>query len=464
VKNPDHLQVPPLTDAAVARIERGVFSALDHAAIERGAREHDRRWLPARWRYAVAMAAAAAAAFTVIGVRELRQGTGLPARGARIATATSPSHLTIPGASLDVAPRSAIHFTTERDGAVVVSLERGAVTCEVAPRSRQAPFVVEAGVTRVTVIGTRFTVERAGDHASVSVEHGTVEVGDDGLTQLVHAGERYRPRGAEVSNGGGVVEPAGATTSAAAVAPSPAPAVAAPAVAAAVVTTPEPPSSGAAAVIPSRALEASDTAPGHQRRTPVAPRMVASVSTGEHRAGRAGGGASVPPPAVPTLPPEERPAAPAPAPVAPSPPPSAPAERPAVPAVPAVPAPDRAPDLRLSHAAPPAERRFQLAAGIEVRDPEGALRIYREIAAGSDAWAANALFAQARLELERGRRDRARALLDAYLQRFPAGPNVTDARALLRKGPWEGPLDPPRASAVGQSPAALTRHQTGADR
>ncbi|MGD0836108.1 MAG: carboxypeptidase-like regulatory domain-containing protein [Polyangia bacterium] len=28
---------------------------------------------------------------------------------------------------------------------------------------------------------------------------------------------------------------------------------------------------------------------------------------------------------------------------------------------------------------------------------------------------------------------------------------------LLGKGPWEGPLDPPRASAVGQSPPALTR-------
>lgn len=28
---------------------------------------------------------------------------------------------------------------------------------------------------------------------------------------------------------------------------------------------------------------------------------------------------------------------------------------------------------------------------------------------------------------------------------------------LLRKGPWKGPLDPPRASAAGRSPPALTR-------
>ncbi len=33
--------------------------------------------------------------------------------------------------------------------------------------------------------------------------------------------------------------------------------------------------------------------------------------------------------------------------------------------------------------------------------------------------------------------------------------------ALLRKGPWEGPLDLPRRSAAGQSPAALTRLRKG---
>ena len=52
-------------------------------------------------------------------------------------------------------------------------------------------------------------------------------------------------------------------------------------------------------------------------------------------------------------------------------------------------------------------------------------------ASGSGPWAANALFAEARLSAERGQREAARALLSAYLNRFPDGRNAADARALL---------------------------------
>jgi hypothetical protein len=84
--------------------------------------------------------------------------------------------------------------------------------------------------------------------------------------------------------------------------------------------------------------------------------------------------------------------------------------------------------------APPSlQRRFETAASLEVRDPEAALRIYAELSTGGDAWAANALFASARLEAERERQDRARALLETYLRRFPRGANAADARALLTK-------------------------------
>ena len=75
--------------------------------------------------------------------------------------------------------------------------------------------------------------------------------------------------------------------------------------------------------------------------------------------------------------------------------------------------------------------RFESAAALEVRDPLVAARIYRELASGSGPWAANALFAEARLWAERGQREAARALLSAYLDRFPGGPNAADARALL---------------------------------
>ncbi len=186
--------VPPLADAAVARIERGVFAALDRDAAEQRA---SRRWpVMHRWRWAVVAGAAAMAALATWGMRTWWRVPGSLAHGARIATATSPSHLTVEGAAIDVAPASAVTFAPgddEGDGATVIRLERGSVTCEVAPRAGRAPFVVEAGTTRVTVVGTRFAVTRVGDRAQVSVVHGTVQVDDDGVTRLVHAGERYLP-------------------------------------------------------------------------------------------------------------------------------------------------------------------------------------------------------------------------------------------------------------------------------
>jgi DTW domain-containing protein len=40
------------------------------------------------------------------------------------------------------------------------------------------------------------------------------------------------------------------------------------------------------------------------------------------------------------------------------------------------------------------------------------------------------------------------------------GADDDDRSATLEKGPWEGPLDPPRTSAAGQSPSSLTRMPT----
>ena len=155
---------PPLADAAVARIERGLFAALDARPLAPA-----RPWVSRRRGLALAGVAAAAALFAV---REGRRGDALPARAqlgaaqlgtaqlgtAQLSTTSSGSRIAIAGATLDVAPQSAISFGGGRGGAVVVVLDRGTVTCEVAPRAKRAPFVVEAGATRVTVIGTRFSV------------------------------------------------------------------------------------------------------------------------------------------------------------------------------------------------------------------------------------------------------------------------------------------------------------------
>lgn len=77
--------------------------------------------------------------------------------------------------------------------------------------------------------------------------------------------------------------------------------------------------------------------------------------------------------------------------------------------------------------------RFARAARLEASDPEAALTLYRELAQSRDPWSANALYAQARLELERGATARARGLLLRYVERYPKGSNASDVRALLRQ-------------------------------
>ncbi|RMH43732.1 MAG: hypothetical protein D6689_04345 [Deltaproteobacteria bacterium] len=85
--------------------------------------------------------------------------------------------------------------------------------------------------------------------------------------------------------------------------------------------------------------------------------------------------------------------------------------------------------------APSPRDRYDRAARLEATDPSAAAAIYRDLARGAGPWAANALFAHARLELDRGRPARARELLEAYLRRFPRGANAADARALLERLP-----------------------------
>jgi hypothetical protein len=75
---------------------------------------------------------------------------------------------------------------------------------------------------------------------------------------------------------------------------------------------------------------------------------------------------------------------------------------------------------------------FEEAADKEQSAPSEAIRLYRRAARGSGPWAANALFAQARLLVAQGNPDKAKPLLQRYLKRFPSGANTADARALLK--------------------------------
>lgn len=80
-----------------------------------------------------------------------------------------------------------------------------------------------------------------------------------------------------------------------------------------------------------------------------------------------------------------------------------------------------------------ARRAFERAASLEASAPDAALRIYRRLEQEGGAWAANALYARARLQLERGDRAAAAGALRRYLDRFPHGPNAADARTLLER-------------------------------
>jgi hypothetical protein len=76
---------------------------------------------------------------------------------------------------------------------------------------------------------------------------------------------------------------------------------------------------------------------------------------------------------------------------------------------------------------------FERAALLEASAPNEALRVYRSLAAQGGRWGANALYAMARLETERGRRASAERLSRAYLARYPNGANASDARALIER-------------------------------
>lgn len=101
--------------------------------------------------------------------------------------------LRLPDAStLTLGPASRIATRYSRRRRAVV-LEQGEALFDVA-RDADRPFTIDAGQARITVLGTRFTVNRLPGLVRVSVEHGTVRLAGEGDAQghqalLLHAGE-----------------------------------------------------------------------------------------------------------------------------------------------------------------------------------------------------------------------------------------------------------------------------------
>jgi hypothetical protein len=105
-----------------------------------------------------------------------------------------------------------------------------------------------------------------------------------------------------------------------------------------------------------------------------------------------------------------------------------------------------------------ANPRFARAQGLEPSAPDEAVALYRELAAGRDAWAALSLYSLADLESRRDRGAEALRLVSLYERRFPRGANAEDiswlrVETLRRAGA--------RAEAHAAASAYLTRHPSG---
>jgi transmembrane sensor len=94
---------------------------------------------------------------------------------------------------------TATRLRAARDGTRHVWLDRGEAYFDVA-HDPAHPFVIESGSSRVTVLGTRFTVRRDGDVTAVLVAQGRVRVAEKGRTvELARNEEATARAGAIVS-------------------------------------------------------------------------------------------------------------------------------------------------------------------------------------------------------------------------------------------------------------------------
>ncbi|HEY2516678.1 MAG TPA: FecR domain-containing protein, partial [Polyangiaceae bacterium] len=184
------VEVEPLAEARVAKLRQQVLATIEAESRRQTTWVGDAGAGRGRRGYVVALVAAAmvAAVAAFFGRAWLERPQSAEAR---LVTTESASQFTIGESSLDVAPRSTVLVHGDDAHGIDVVLDRGAVTCEVAPRRGRPAFVVDAGEVRVRVVGTRFTVERDGGGALVRVDHGVVEVSSRGAVTTLHDGDRW---------------------------------------------------------------------------------------------------------------------------------------------------------------------------------------------------------------------------------------------------------------------------------
>ena len=186
----NRLEVEPLSEARWARIEQSLMQRLEEmppAASQPATVKPGKRVAPRM------LALASAAAFAMVAAIALfvaKPWASFHESTSRVATEASPSHVTIGEASIDLSPETGI-VVREEEHATVLVLERGEVALHVSPRPKDRPFLVEAGEVHVRVVGTEFSVRRAGVSAVVTVRRGVVEVTAHGELARLKAGDAW---------------------------------------------------------------------------------------------------------------------------------------------------------------------------------------------------------------------------------------------------------------------------------
>ena len=179
----------PAADSSQHRVEPRLFEQLDGLRAAQRARRvaPDRSPALPRWAWVVAGAMAITIAILVV------HGTGSRATGVTPSLVVTPaggsSRFTVDDALIEAGSDTSVAVATDDSGGVTLSLARGTIDCDVAPRHGR-PFRVIAGDVTVEVVGTRFTVARHPE-VQVDVAHGKVRVHANDRDVFVAAGERW---------------------------------------------------------------------------------------------------------------------------------------------------------------------------------------------------------------------------------------------------------------------------------
>ena len=148
MKSQLRIEVEPLSEHRWARIERSLMDRAEGEPLESARSVESERKYPGLRPWLAAAVVMSALAVMVFAFRWLPTQATLD-HPSRITTGPSASHLALPGLTLDVEPESAVVVGAETGQGMLLVLDRGSIVCRVAPRSSEAPLIVQAGAARV---------------------------------------------------------------------------------------------------------------------------------------------------------------------------------------------------------------------------------------------------------------------------------------------------------------------------